>query len=166
MLDLQNAKLLKLFLRIGYYDYEIKGEKDICTLTRMCLKSSIGLVSWVLTGIVLTMSGLLLLSPLVWVTMMFPEGYQPSVYIIEFGMVGVVTWLILSCLAIFSGILAVKDGVIPLAPEYMKRPLRKLFKKNATKENNTKDKEPSETWIAVKEMYKAFKEKTCIKIKL
>ena len=98
-------------------------------------------------------------------TLFLPEAYHASADDILFGLV----MLTISCaIALLGALLDVIKGKTAFAPEYMKRPLRKLFKKGTSSGEGTcnKEKNPSQTWIACKEMYTSVKEKTCIKVKL
>lgn len=129
-LDLTGAKLLKLWLRMGYYDYQITGEKDICTLVRMCLRSGLCGVGYLFLGVFLAGVGAMLL----WIvylmfsflTLFLPEAYYASADDILFGLV---ILPIICAIALLGTLAEVIKGNTTLAPEYMKRPLRKLFKK-------------------------------------
>ena len=166
-LDLQNATLLKKFLKVKYYSYEIRDCQDICTLTRMCL---VAMVCWsilvVLGVLVLGVAGVLLTSFSL-ITLYLPEGYQAPLFILELGAVSLGVIAGLGCISVIAATTLVSDGTMEFAPEYMKRPLRKLFKKKSSSSDTPpKEEVPSQTWIAVKGMYKSVKEKTCIKVKL
>lgn len=173
-LDLTGAKLLKLWLRMGYHDYQITGKKDICTLTRMFLWSGILGVSYlVMTGFMFAVGCAFLYvvySMFSFLTLYLPEAYWASP---EDILIGLAVTLILSVTLLIGFTVEVCQGKRDFAPEYMKRPLRKLFKRsnNSSKDNNlseeiTSVRSPSQTWVALKEMGKAWKEKTCIKVKL
>ena len=168
-LDLTGAKLLKLWLRMGYREYQINGEKDICTLIRMCLRSGLFGVGYLFMGSSLTAVGVALLyavySMFSFLTLFLPEAYHASEDDILFGLV---ILPVICVSALLVTLLEVIKGKAAFAPEYMKRPLRKLFKKGTFSGEGTCDKEkkPSQTWIACKEMYTSVKEKTCIKVKL
>ncbi len=168
-LDLTGAKLLKLWLRMGYYDYQISGEKDICTLVRMCLKSGLCGVGYLVAiafmfavGASLLYIGYCMFS---FLTLYLPEAYYAPVDDIIFSYI---LLPILSVIALIGFTAEVLQGKRNFAPEYMKRPLRKLFKNStsSTEETIVKEKTPSKTWIAIKEMYRSVKDKTCIKVKL
>lgn len=168
-LDLTEAKLLKLWLRMGYHDYQIRGEKDICSLTRMFLWSGVLGVSYlfmigfmVAVGCASLWAGYLMFS---FLTLYLPESYWASP---DDMLVGMILTLIVSIIVYLGFLGEVLQGKRDFAPEYMKRPLRKLFKQgnNSSKENTLVQKKPSQTWIALKEMGKSWKEKTCIKVKL
>lgn len=168
-LDLTGAKLLKLWLRMGYYENQIYGEKDICTLVRMCLKSGLCGVGYLFMFILVTgIGGLFLLcvgTMLSFLTLYLPEAYYAPVDYIIFSYI---LLPVLSIIALIGFTAEVFQGKRNFAPEYMKRPLRKLFKNNApsTEETVVKDTPPSKTWIAIKEMYRSVKDKTCIKVRL
>lgn len=167
-LDLTGAKLLKLWLRMGYHDYQITGEKDICTLTRMCLWSGVLGVSYlfmigfmVAVGCASLWAGYLMFS---FLTLYLPESYWASPDDI---LIGLLFTSAMSVIFLIAFTVEVCQGKRAFAPEYMKRPLRKLFKRNNPSEGKSPvQKKPSQTWIALKEMGKAWKEKTCIKVKL
>lgn len=165
-LDLQNATLLKKFLSVKYYGYEIKACQDICTLTRMCLVTMLGWVACVIGVGIITIVACALLSPIVLITLYLPEGWQVGLDIMGFGAMTLFFYIVSGVLGIAWGLGAVLLGNWQFAPEYMKRPLRKLFKKKSSSDTSPKEKVPSQTWIVVKEMYKSVKEKTCIKVKL
>lgn len=169
-LDLQNATLLKKFLGVNYDNYDIKHCQDICTLTRMCL---VAMVCWsilVVLGVLVLGVLSVLLTAFSLITLFFPEGYQAPLFILELGAVslGVITGL--GCIFTIAAAIMTSDGQLGFAPEYMKRPLRKLFKKKLSSEVSgdtlPKEKVPSQTWIAIKEMYKSVKENTCIKVRM
>lgn len=173
-LDLTGARLLKLWLRMGYYDYQISGEKDICTLVRMCLRSGLcGVGYLVLIIFMLGMGALSLCGVLImlsFLTLYLPEAYYASADIIGSGYL---LLCVISLLLLGGGIIDVSKGKMKFTPEYMKRPLRKLFKNstpdtedNLVKENASLEETPSKTWVAIKEMYRSVKDKTCIKVKL
>lgn len=173
-LDLTGAKLLKLWLRMGYHNYQISGEKGICSLTRMFLWSGVCGVSYLMMITFMVAVGCaflyLVYLMLSFLTLYLPEAYWASSGDILFGM-GLL--LIISAILLIGFTIEVLQGKRDFAPEYMKRPLRKLFKKdNNPSEENTSvqtplvQKKPSQTWIALKEMGKSWKEKTCIKVKL
>lgn len=167
-LDLTGAKLLKLWLRMGYYDYQISGEKDICTLVRMCLRSGLCGVGYLFLGVFATaLSGLilwLLYLMLSFLTLYLPEAYYADLKDIQLGL-GLL--LVVSVIALVGCTSETLQGRCRFAPEYMKRPVRKLFKKiPSSKVTPVEEKKPSQTWIACKEMYNSVKEKTCIKVKL
>lgn len=173
-LDLTGAKLLKLWLSIGYHDYQITGEKDICTLVRMCLKSGLSFVGYLFMLVFMLGVG----GAILWfvclmfsfLTLFLPEAYYVDIKAMTAGGI----FLAMVCVVTLLGFIAeVLQGKRKFAPEYMKRPLRKLFKKvYVSKEESTVDVKPCEeykpspTWIACKEMYRSIKEKTCIKVKL
>ena len=168
-LDLTGTKLLKLWLRMGYHDYQITGEKDICTLVRMCLRSGLCGVGYLTTIAIIAAMG----AALLWVvylmfsflTLFLPEAYYASVDDILFGLI---LLLIVSFIALLGTLADVMKGRVAFAPEYMKRPLRKLFKLSglSVEYSTVRENKPSQTWIACKEMFRSVKEKTCIKVKL
>lgn len=168
-LDLTGAKLLKLWLRMGYHNYQISGEKDICTLVRMCLKSGLCGAGYLFMFILATgIGGLILFCigvMLSWLTLYLPDAYRadPDTMIM-----GIIFSALVSIVALIGFTVDVLQGKRNFAPEYMKRPLRKLFKNNTliTEETVVKETPPSKTWIAIKEMYRSVKDKTCIKVKL
>jgi hypothetical protein len=167
-LDLTGAKLLKLWLRIGYYDYQISGEKDICTLVKMCLRSGVCGVGYLSLWALMLCVGIAFLGVIYlmfsFLTLYLPEAYYADVEDIMFGMI-LLTAVCGATLLIFT--IKVLHGNRNFAPEYMKRPIRKLFKKvPSNKATSIKEKKPSQTWIACKEMYTSVKEKTCIKVRL
>ncbi len=98
-------------------------------------------------------------------TLYLPEAYWASPDDMLIGMILTSIVSIIACLGFLGEVF---QGKRDFAPEYMKRPLRKLFKKgnNPSEENTLVQKKPSQTWIALKEMGKSWKEKTCIKVKL
>ena len=161
-LDFTNAKLLKAWLtKVGdYHEWKVKGTTDICTLTRMCVWAGVqGLGKLFLIILLLALaSGLLLtlLSALSYFTVLLPEYLQAPSWLLDVSIVWLCFWLLGSlCL----GVGLYKDGTIEMSPEYMKS-----SKKPENPEK--KEKTPSPTWIAIKEMYKSFKNKTCVKVKL
>ena len=168
-LDLTGAKLLKLWLRMGYHDYQISGEKDICTLVRMCLKSGLCGVGYLFMFILAVgIGGLFLFCigvMLSWLTLYLPDAYRadPDTMII-----GIILSALVSIVALIGFTVDVLQGKRNFAPEYMKSPLRKLFKNNtpSTEETIIKENPPSKTWIAIKEMYRSVEDKTCIKVRL
>lgn len=168
-LDLTGAKVLRLWLRMGYYDYQISGEKDICTLVRMCLKSGLWGVGYLFMFIIATGIGGLFLFfvgiMLSWLTLYLPDAYRadPDTMIM-----GIILSILVSITVLIGCTVEVFQGKRNFAPEYMKRPLRKLFKNSipSTEETVVKETPPSKTWIAIKEMYRSVKDKTCIKVKL
>jgi hypothetical protein len=165
-LDLTNAKLLKLWLRMGYCDWEISNTKDICSLTRMVLWSGVCgirdliLAIFVLAALLGGLWGIALMFS--FLTLYLPEAYWASPDRIGFGLFALG---VTSLATVTGGFVLWCNGDIRFAPEYMKRPLRKLFNKT-TSEEKFSEKKPSQTWIALKEIGKAWKEKTCIKVKL
>ena len=166
-LDLQNATLLKKFLEVQYDNYDIKHCQDICTLTRMCL---IAMMCW---GVLLVLGALVLgaisvlLTAFSLITLYLPEGYRAPLFILELGAVSLGVMTFLGCTGVVAATIMTLDDQLEFAPEYMKRPLRKLFKKVSLQDGTPpKEKVPSQTLVAVKEMYKSVKEKTCIKVKL
>lgn len=168
-LDLTGARLLKLWLRMGYYDYQISGEKDICTLVRMCLRSGLCGVGYLFLGIFMlgVVCALFFVGYLMFafLTLYLPEAYYAPVNDILFGYI---LLPILSVIALIGFTVDVFQGKRDFAPEYMKRPLRKLFKNSVpdTEDSLVQEKIPSKTWVAIKEMYLSVKDKTCIKVKL
>lgn len=128
-LDLTGAKLLKLWLRMGYYAYQISGEKDICTLVRMCLKSGLCGVGYLfLVSFLVAIGGLFLFCIgiiLSWLTIFLPDTYQaaPDTMTIGFFLTTAVAIVSLTGFTV-----EVFQGKRNFAPEYMKHPLRKLFK--------------------------------------
>lgn len=166
-LDLRNAKLLKKFLSVKYYGYEISNCQDICTLVKMSGVSLIFWWFWLFAG-TMTLSLLcVLLTSFSLVTLYLPEGYQAPLIVLEVGVAALTTMVAVGCMIIIAGALQVSEGNMQFAPEYMKRPLRRLFKKNTSSQDiPPKEKEPSQTWIAIKEMCKSIKDKTCIKVKM
>ena len=161
-LDFTNAKLLKAWLtKVGdYYHCDIKGTTDICTLTRMCVWAGVqGLGKLFMIIILLAFAGgalLTLLSALSYFTVLLPEYLQAPSWLLDVSLVWLTFWL-LGSLCLGCGLY--KDGTIEMFPEYMKS-----SKKPENSEK--KEKAPSPTWIAIKEMYKSFKNKTCVKVKL
>tara|TARA_R100001594_G_scaffold99302_1_gene133801 strand:- start:209 stop:703 length:495 start_codon:yes stop_codon:yes gene_type:complete len=161
-LDFTNAKLLKTWLtKVGNYrEWQVKGTTDICTLTRMCVWAGVhGLGKLFMIIILLVFAaGLLLtlLSALSYFTVLLPEYLQAPSWLLDMSPVWLTLWLLGSLCA---GVGFYKDGNIELFPEYMK-----FSKKPENSEK--KEKTPSPTWIAIKEMYKSFKNKTCVKVKL
>ena len=161
-LDFTNAKLLKAWLtKVGeYHDYQVKGTTDICTLTRMCIWAGVQGLGKLLAIIILLAlaAGILLtlLSALSYFTVLLPEYLQAPSWLLDVSLVWLIFWSLLSfCL----GCGLYKDGIIEMFPEYMKS--------SKKPENSEKKKKaPSPTWIAIKEMYKSFKNKTCVKVKL
>ena len=167
-LDLRNAKLLKKFLSVKYYEYEISNCQDICTLTKMCGISLIFWWFWLFVGTMTLGILCVLLTSFSLITLYLPEGYQAPMIMLELGAVSLGVMTGVGLLSTAAGLSMVADGAIQFAPEYMKRPLRKLFKKNTSSQGDIppKKKEPSKTWIAIKETYKSIKDKTCIKVKM
>ncbi len=98
-------------------------------------------------------------------TLYLPEGYYAPVDDILFSYI---LLPVLSVIALVGFTVEVFQGKRNFAPEYMKRPLRKLFKNitTSTEETFVKEVTPSKTWIAIKEMYASVKDKTCIKVEL
>ncbi len=168
-LDLTGARLLKLWLRMGYYDFQISGEKDICTLVRMCLKSGLCGVGYLFLCLFMLGMGTLclcgVLIMLSFLTLYLPEAYYASADTIGFGYM---LLCVISLVLLGGGVIDVAKGKMKFAPEYMKHPLRKLFKNSTpdTEETLVKEATPSKTWVAIKEMYLSVKDKTCIKVKL
>ncbi len=168
-LDLTGAKLLKLWLRMGYHDYQISGEKGICSLTRMCLWSGFCGASYLLLIVFMIFIGVgclyLIFLMLSFLTLYLPEAYWASP---DDMLIGMILTSIVSIIVCLGALVEVYQGERDFAPEYMKCPLRKLFKKsnNSSEENTLVQKKPPQTWIALKEMGKSWKEKTCIKVKL
>lgn len=161
-LDFTNAKLLKAWLtKVGdYRDRQVKGTTDICTLTRMCVWAGVqGLSKLVIIIFLLALAAgalLTLLSALSYFTVLLPEYLQAPSWLLEVSIVWLILWLGGSLIA---GVGLYRDGAIEMFPEYMK---------SSKKPENIEEKQktPSPTWIAVKEMYKSFKNKTCVKVKL
>lgn len=167
-LDLTGAKLLRIWLRMGYHDWQISGEKDICTLVRMCLKSGLCGVGYLFLGVFMTGvvgSGLWLIYLMFsFLTLYLPEAYYADVGDIQFGLY---LLSVVSVIVLIGCTSETIQGRCNFAPEYMKRPVRKLLNKvPRDKLTTTEEKKPSATWIACKEMYTSVKEKTCIKVKL
>lgn len=157
-LDLSNAAVLKWILNFKYYKYEIEGISDICTLTSKTLAALVELIIctcvFVIVGGIILVTAAIILSPL---TLFLPTALYAPLDMITMGTVS-------TCIiGIFSTIIVLVDtltGKVPLIPSYIKV---------KTKEKTTepvKVKESSKTMCAVKEMYKSFKDKTCIKVKL
>ncbi len=174
-LDLTNATVLKWLLKHGgdYKRWDIRDCSDICTLLRMVVYSlgrgAVILFSLIVTILFMTalFCGVVFLVGLMFsfLTLYLPDGWQASPSSIVTGLLV----LGITCLiAIVGEVVATINGNMDFAPEYMKRPLRKLFRKgnNGVEDNSTKAKEPSPTMVAIKEMYLSFKNKTCIKVKL
>lgn len=176
-LDLTKATVLKWLLKHGggYASYEINDcWKDICTLTRMVIYS-LGLGAVLLFSLIVTILFMIVLfCGAVWLvglmfsflTLYLPNGWQfvsPDDMMFGLMLLGIVCIML-----VLFGIKETLEGNMDFAPEYMKRPLRKLFRKGntGTKYNATPVKEPSPTMTAIKEMWKSFKNKTCIKVKL
>lgn len=160
-LDFTKAKYLKLWLtKVGdYRDWQVKGTTDICTLTRMCIWAGVqGLGKLFLVVLLLAFAGgmlLTLLSALSYFTVLLPEAFQAPSWLLEVSIVWLLFWL-LGSFCVGCGLY--KDGNIEMFPEYMKS--------SEKGESEKKEKNPSPTWIAIKEMYKSFKNKTCVKVKL
>lgn len=167
-LGLRNAKLLKKFLSVKYYEYEISNCQDICTLTKMCGISLIFWWFWLFVGAMTLGILCVLLTSFSLITLYLPEGYQAPMIMLELGFAAIVAMIATGCMVTIAAALQVSEGNMQFAPEYMKRPLRKLFKKNVSLQDDAlpKEKEPSQTWTAIKEMCKSFKDKTCIKVKM
>lgn len=175
-LDLTNATVLKWLLKNGgdYSNYDIKHCQDICTLLRMTLFSLVkGFKDIVVIALMIVFFGVMLFAAGWFFVMMFsfltlylPDGWQfvdPDAMLAGLIILGFVCSIV-----IVGGVVETFKGNMRFAPEYMKRPLRKLFRKSNTGSEitATKEEEPSPTWVAIKEMYKSFKEKTCIKVKM
>ena len=98
-------------------------------------------------------------------TLYLPEAYYASADTIGFGYM---LLCVISLVLLGGGVIDVAKGKMKFAPEYMKHPLRKLFKNSTpdTEETLVKEATPSKTWVAIKEMYLSVKDKTCIKVKL
>lgn len=174
-LDLTNSTVLKWLLKYGggYDRWDIRDCSNICTLLRMGVYS-LGRGAVTLFSLIATILFMIaLFCGTVWclgvmfsfLTLYLPDGWQASPRTILSGSLA----LGITCLiAIAGGVVETIHGNMKFAPEYMKRPLRKLFRKGNTGVNNTptKVKEPSPTMVAIKEMYLSFKNKTCIKVKL
>lgn len=160
-LDLTQAKWLKKFLSVRYNNWQINGvEGDICTLTRMCLVATIGWFG--VAGFLILVGGVICaaLTPLLLLSMLLPVEVNPvPLALLDYSstMLAVELLIVAACL-IFCMILAV-CGKVEFAPEYITKHFRK-------EDVTPKEKKPSQTWIAVKEMYKSFKDKTCIKVKM
>lgn len=160
-LDFTKAKYLKLWLtKVGYYhDCQVEGTTDICTLTRMCIWAGVqGLGKLFLVVLLLAFAGgmlLTLLSALSYFTVVLPETYQAPIWLGRDSLMWLVIWLVVS---LVIGLLFYSDGDIKMLPEYMKS--------SEKGESEKKEKTPSPKWIAIKEMYKSFKNKTCVKVKL
>lgn len=176
-LDLTKATVLKWLLKHGggYSNYDIHYRcQDICTLLRMTLFSLVkGFKDILVITLMIGFFGAAFCAVLWVVVMMFsfltlylPDSWQ---FVDPSGMLAGLIMLGIVCFALV--LLGVKEtlvGDMKFAPEYMKRPLRKLFRKGNTCEEKSpaKVKESSPTMAAIKEMYLSFKNKTCIKVKL
>lgn len=155
-LDLSNASVLKRILNFKYYEHEIEDISDICSLTSKTLAALVELIICmclfvIVVGIML-ITAAMILSPL---TLFLPAAlYAPLDMII----IGIISICIIGIVITINVVGNTLIGNVPLLPSYIK-----------TKEKTTepvKVKDPSKTMLAVKEMYKSFKDKTCIKVKI
>ena len=144
-LDLSNATVLKWILSFKYHGWEIREISDICSLTRKTLLALVELISCicivVIAGSVLLYIAGIILSPL---TLFLPTAFYAPVPMIQAGIFS--TCLIGIFLAI-GLLIQTLQGEIPLI-------------KVKSREKSSK------TILAVREMYKSLKDKTCIKVKL
>jgi hypothetical protein len=159
-LDLTKAKWLKIWLtKVGEYkSRQVNNcQTDICTLTKMCAWSTIAGAGKLIIMLVFILAALFILFTLVsalsYFTVLLPEGMQAPYWMIDISPILVLGYLVLT---IFVGLGLHGENQIELFPEYMK----------SYKSATVKEKVPSPTWVAIKEMYKSFKNKTCIKVKL
>lgn len=158
-LDLTNAKLLKKFLSVEYRSWQLESlDTDICTLARMCVNAFFSWVGMAIIWCVLLTLALFALTPLVLLTLSLPDGWQVSLFWMNGGITFLIMYFVVGVVVLCVGIVYCMTGKMNFAPEY----ITKHFYKN----NNTKQKQPSQTWIAVKEMYRSFKDKTCVKVRL
>lgn len=159
-IDLTEATKLKWWLENvgGYRRCEIHGCKDICTLTGMCVKSLFRTLDMVVTGTVLLAILLflmfMLISGLSYFTLFLPSAYYAPDFLLENSLFTLCVTL-LAVAAIGVGYTINRD--MEVVPKWMK-----LSKKNGSDE----EKKTSPTILAVKEMYRSVKDKTCIKVKL
>lgn len=157
-LDLRNAKLLKKFLSVRYSNYEINKISNICDLTRKCFMAFLGWIA-VFIGVVfitvISSFGVFIISAPF--TLFLPEGFQAPLDFMQMGFVFNVVVLII---AIVMCTVETLKGNMRFAPEYITKYIIK--EEHIPK----KEKEPSQTWIAIKEMCKSIKDKTCIKVKM
>jgi hypothetical protein len=158
-LDLTNAKLLKKFSSVEYNSLQLESlDTDICTLARMCVNAFFSWVAMAIIWCVLLTLALFALTPLVLLTLSLPDGWQVSLFWMNGGITFLIMYFVAGVVVLFVGIIFYLVGRIPFAPEYIT--------KHFHKKDTVKQKQPSQTWIAVKEMYRSFKDKTCVKVKL
>lgn len=161
-IDLSKAKLLKMILSWHYESYNINhNEIDTCILARMVIIAIFSGISNViiftcLISVLLLLVGFILL-PLSLLTLYLPEGYQVPYEIMQISY-EVVLPLIWVVFPLVVGISKTVKGDMPLAPTYLTKHFKTV--------NKPKEKKPSPTWLAIKEMYKSIKDKTCVKVKL
>lgn len=161
-LDFTEAKTLRWLLIVGgdYAYYELEDVKEICTLTRMVFMS-------ILKGAVKILGIALILLLVIWglvsmasvFTLYLPEKYYAPLQMIIVGYFGILLTLTLIS---YFGVMLWREGRIKFAPDY----ITKYLPKSKNSEKVQVEQKPSKTWLAVKEMCKSFKDKTCIKVKL
>lgn len=152
-LDLTNAVYLKKYLSLVYGNWDIEHIVDICELTRKCLVATLLNILVLLLGLCVVGIIILMLLPF---TTLLPESLQFAVF--EPMLMGLVVWGVILFFGTMLSVGATLKGEMKFAPDY----ITKHFKSDTEQ----KEKKPSQTWIAIKEMYTGFKDKTCIKVKM
>lgn len=157
-LDLSNASVLKRILNIRYREHEIEDISDICSLTSKTLAALVEFIICtcvvVIGGGIMLIVGAIILSPL---TLFLPTALYAPLDMINMGIISICIIGIISTISVLDDTLI---GNVPILPSYIK------VKTKVKSTKPSKVKEPSKTVLAVKEMYKSFKDKTCIKVKL
>jgi uncharacterized membrane protein len=157
-LDLSNASVLKWILSFKYYKKEIEDISDICSLTRKTLAALVELIICtyivVIVGGIVLITAAIILSPL---TLFLPTTLYAPLDMITMGVISICIIGIISTINVVGNTLV---GNVPILPSYIK------VKTKVKSTKPSKVKETSKTMLAVKEMYKSLKDKTCIKVKL
>lgn len=163
-LDFTDIKWLKKFLSVGNDRWYVKNCTDICTLTRMVVRSTrstLACFGLALGGLLATF--LFLICPLFYLSVLLPDGWQVgSSDLMGFGFLCLLFDIFL--LLMIAKCLHNIDH--PVFPQWMVDIKQKHFPPSQKEDKPVKEKRPNKVVMLVKECYKSFKEKTCVKVKL
>lgn len=143
--------VLRKLLMTHYQEWKVDSIKDVCTLTRMCILSLIfGVLKILIILGLLFIAVLAVVPPMVSLSSLFLELRGGWLHTAVFGIIMITIY----SFAIFLlGIVLACLKEIPVLPTYISKRLG----------HATKDKTPNKNVILLKDMWRSFKDKTCVK---
>lgn len=143
--------ILRKLLMTHYQEWDVDMIKDVCTLTRMCISATIfGVLKTLIIMILIACMVVMIIPPMVAISSLFLDLRGVWLGTAAFGTMMLFAY---TGFGFLCSILMAWNKEIPVLPTYISERLG----------HPERDKTPNKSVILIKDMWRSFKDKTCVK---